>query len=222
MSRSRLVSGSVILAATLAAGVLAQPRPAAACGSEPFIGEICLFGYSFCPRGFAEAQGQLLSISANTALFSLYGTSFGGDGRTTFGLPDLRGRSPVNVGQGAGLANVNLGEMRGAETTTLQVGQLPAHTHAATTALSLQSSLHGATSGNVASPSGAVPGTDGRSTIYSNQPATVTMGPSAIVASGTATTTVAPTGSGQPATTLSPQLGLRYCVAVNGIYPSRD
>ena len=100
--------------------------------AEPFIGQIIMFGGNFAIRGYALCNGQLLSIAQNTALFSLLGTTFGGDGRTTFGLPDLRGRVPVHMGQGPGLTNYSLGQSAGAEQVTLTVNQIPAHTHTAT------------------------------------------------------------------------------------------
>jgi len=101
-------------------------------GSEPFLGEICWIGFNFAPRGWALCDGQLLSISQNDALFSLLGTTYGGDGRTTFGLPDLRGRSPIHVGQGPGLSNYQWGQKGGVETVTLTINQMPSHTHAIT------------------------------------------------------------------------------------------
>ena len=97
--------------------------------SEPFYGEITMFGGNFAPGGFAFADGQLLSISSNTALFSLYGTTYGGDGRTTFGLPDLRGRVSMHPGSGPGLSRRKLGEKGGSETNSLNVNQMPAHSH---------------------------------------------------------------------------------------------
>ena len=97
--------------------------------AEPFIAEIRLFAGNFAPRGWAFCDGQLLSISQNTALFSLVGTTYGGDGRTTFALPDLRGRVPVGVRQGSGLSSRNLGERGGAETASLGVDHLPPHSH---------------------------------------------------------------------------------------------
>ncbi|MEX1309383.1 MAG: tail fiber protein, partial [Candidatus Sulfomarinibacteraceae bacterium] len=99
--------------------------------ASPFIGQIQLFGFNFPPRGWAFCEGQLLAISSNTALFSLLGTTFGGDGRTTFGLPDLRGRSAVGVGNGPGLSSVSWGQRSGAENVTLNVNTLPSHTHSA-------------------------------------------------------------------------------------------
>src|SRR5215475_4971153 len=98
--------------------------------SEPFLGQIMLVPYNFAPRGWAFCNGQLLSISQNTALFSLLGTTYGGNGQTTFALPDLRGRVPLSSGQGPGLSNYNLGQSGGQETVTLTGNQMPAHQHA--------------------------------------------------------------------------------------------
>lgn len=98
-------------------------------GLEPFLAEIMLFGGNFAPRGYAFCDGQLLSIAQNSALFSLLGTNYGGDGRTTFGLPDLRGRVPIHAGNGPGLSDYRLGQEGGSETTTLTIQQLPSHNH---------------------------------------------------------------------------------------------
>ncbi|MDF1702801.1 MAG: tail fiber protein, partial [Planctomycetota bacterium] len=100
--------------------------------SDPFLGQIVMFGGNFAPRGWALCDGQLLAISQYQALFSILGTTYGGDGRTTFGLPRMRGRSPVHAGTGAGLSPISLGELGGATSVTLSTAQLPAHTHAAT------------------------------------------------------------------------------------------
>ena len=97
--------------------------------AEPFIGQIIMSGFNFAPRGYATCDGQLLSIAQNTALFSLLGTQFGGDGRVTFGLPDLRGRVPVHQGQGPGLTNRVMGEESGQETHTLISTEMPMHNH---------------------------------------------------------------------------------------------
>src|SRR5919202_2943902 len=98
--------------------------------TEPFIAEIRIFPFTFAPRGWAFCNGQLMSISQNTALFSLLGTTYGGDGRTTFGLPDLQGMAPMQQGQGPGLSNYVLGETGGSATVTLLQSELPLHTHA--------------------------------------------------------------------------------------------
>src|SRR5215207_9632471 len=97
--------------------------------SEPFIGEIRMFGGNFAPRGWAFCEGQLLSIAQNTALFSILGTTYGGNGTTTFALPDLRGRVPIQPGQGPGLSPYTLGQMSGQENVTLLITNIPAHTH---------------------------------------------------------------------------------------------
>ncbi len=99
-------------------------------GMEPFIGMIMLFAGNFAPKGWAFCNGQLLSIAQNSALFSILGTTYGGDGKTTFALPDLRGRAPIHWGQGPGLRNYQLGEHGGAETVSLTAANLPPHTHA--------------------------------------------------------------------------------------------
>ncbi|MCP3973971.1 MAG: phage tail protein [bacterium] len=98
-------------------------------GTDPYLGEISWFAGNFAPRGWALCNGQLLQISQNPALFSVLGTTYGGDGRTTFALPDMRGRSPIHMGTGPGLSNRRLGERGGSETTTISVANLPAHTH---------------------------------------------------------------------------------------------
>src|SRR5215471_9497950 len=100
--------------------------------NEPLLGGIFMFGGNFAPRGYALCQGQLLAISSNTALFSILGTSFGGNGVTNFGLPDLRGRTPVSTGLGPGLPQVDLGQQGGVPSVTLQTSNLPAHTHGIT------------------------------------------------------------------------------------------
>ena len=117
--------------------------------TEPYIGQISIFAGNFAPRGWAQCNGQLLSIAQTTALFSILGTTYGGDGRVTFALPDLRGRVPVHMGQGPGLSNYVEGESSGSETVTLISTQMPAHTHVVTCSGS------GASSDN---PSNAVPG----------------------------------------------------------------
>jgi microcystin-dependent protein len=167
---------------------------------EPFLGTITLFGFNFVPRGWAACQGQLLSISQNSALFSLLGTQYGGDGRTTFGLPDLRGRVPLGQGQGPGLGNYTVGEIGGLEQVTLNQTQLPAHTHgvaAATTATSK-------------SPVGNLPGVATGGSAY---------GPTA--GGSMSTGMVQPVGSNQPHPNMQPYLVGNWCIAVEGIFPSR-
>ena len=120
-------------AATLvaASAITMSVKPAHA-QSDPLIGQLMLVGFNFCPRGWADANGQLLAISSNTALFSLLGTTYGGDGRTTFALPDLRGRSAVHVGNGPGLPSVSQGQRGGSTSFSIATNNMPSHSHAAT------------------------------------------------------------------------------------------
>jgi microcystin-dependent protein len=168
--------------------------------SEPFYGEIVLFAGNFAPRGWAFCDGQLLSIAQNTALFSLLGTTYGGNGQTTFALPDLRGRTPIGPRQGPGLSNRDLGQQVGEENVTLTVNQLPAHNHP----------LRGSDGAvNSTKPTSAVPAKGGS---YSTANPNVTMHPQAAGISG---------GS-QPHDNMQPSLGLNYIICIEGIYPSRN
>lgn len=184
---------------------------------EPFLGQIILFGGNFAPRGWAACNGQLLSIAQNSALFSILGTTYGGDGMTTFGLPDLRGRAPIGWGNGPGLSPVQLGEMSGTETTTLTAANLPSHTHPATQNLQV---AQGASSngGDTDTPNpGAVPAAAGGSAIYSHSTPDTTLLP----AHATGTITVGPTGGNAPVNNRMPYAGMNYIIALEGIYPSR-
>jgi microcystin-dependent protein len=174
---------------------------------DPFIGEIRIFGGNFAPRGWAMCNGQLLSISQNTALFSLLGTMYGGDGRTTFALPNLQGSAPLMAGQGNGLSHREVGEVGGSPTVTLTTSQLPGHAHA----------VSGTTTpGSVPDPAGDVWGVAGAArgtAMYSASPGSAPqMSPQAF--------TVA--GSGQPHNNLPPYLVLTFIIALQGIFPSRQ
>jgi microcystin-dependent protein len=175
--------------------------------AEPFIGEIKMFGGNFAPQGYAFCNGQLLSIAQNTALFSLLGTTYGGDGVSTFGLPDLRGRVPVSQGQGPGLSVYQLGQSGGEENHTLVIGELAAHAHTVT--VSPGCSAEDPTTG---APTGAVPAA--LPTNAYTSPATAAMAP----ASGTAN----PAGSSLPHNNLQPYLAINFIIALQGIYPSRN
>ena len=173
-----------------------------AAAQDPFIGEIRFVAFTFAPRGWAECNGQILPIASNTALFSLLGTTYGGNGQTTFALPDLRSRMPMHAGQGAGLTNREQGESAGAQAATLTVGQLPAHSH----------DLQGTnTEANANSPSGSLPATKQRVALYASGPVDVTMSPLAI----------AQTGSSQPHSIMPPYLVMKCIIATEGIFPSR-
>ena len=116
------------IAFALFVGSVLAPRPALA--QEPFLGEIRWVGFNFAPRGWATCDGQIMNIAQNTALFALLGTTYGGDGQTTFALPDMRGRAPVHVGQGPGLSTRDMGEVGGTEAVTLSLSEMPIHAHA--------------------------------------------------------------------------------------------
>lgn len=193
------------LAAALLAAATALP---AAAQDDRYLGEIFYNGYNFCPRGTAATDGQLLAIAQNTALFSLLGTFYGGDGRTTFALPDLRGRAALQNGTGPGLVPVRIGERGGTQETVLTVANLAPHSHAVN-ANNLDGDRPGP-GGKVlaaAPPSGA-----GSETIYSDQPATVTMNPLMI----------ASTGVSEAVPVDDPYQAITFCIRLTGIYPSRS
>ncbi|SOE20030.1 Microcystin-dependent protein [Spirosomataceae bacterium TFI 002] len=171
---------------------------------EPFIGQLLLFAGNFAPRGWAFCQGQLLPISQNTALFSILGTLYGGDGETTFGLPDLRGRVPVGVGSGPGLSPKSIGQKFGNENHTITESQLPPHSHAinATSKPPSQNTPQGA---SLASGDRVTP----MDNIYA--PAGANNIPMAPTGN---------TGSGQAFNISQPSLGMNYIIALQGIFPS--
>jgi microcystin-dependent protein len=190
--------------------------------SQPFLGMIIIVPYNFAPLGWAFCAGQILPISQNTALFSLLGTTFGGDGQTTFALPDLRSRVPVGAGQGLGLSPYTLGQTGGAENVSLTISELPTHTHAiALNNLAATANARNA-AGNSQTPVGNVPAVEaaGVTATYSNAPANAVMAPGAISVSGTATAGTA--GAGLPTPILSPYQTVNYCIALQGIFPSRN
>ncbi|WP_229414248.1 phage tail protein [Zemynaea arenosa] len=199
----RFALHSMIAGALAAAS--AVPLPAAA-QAEPFIGQISCFPYNFVPRGWAALNGQLLSIAQNTALFALIGTTYGGNGQTTFALPDMRGRVMLSSGQGPGLAPRTIGEMSGTENTTITTANMPAHQHMVAPAASNSD----ATS---ISPAGLVPAAKSRTPLYTdaaNSPTTMAATPSSIV------------GGSQPVSNMPPYLVMTCAIALEGIFPSRD
>jgi microcystin-dependent protein len=177
--------------------------------SDPFIGEIRIFGFNFAPVGWAMCQGQLLPISQNVALFSLLGTFYGGNGTSNFALPDLRSRVPLGLGQGTGLSNYAIGQAGGAETVTLSVTQLPAHNHAVNASDAAGVSLFGP-SDRSDSPKGHVLG---RAEIYADRPDGTTVMNAEMIGN---------TGGGSPVSVIQPYLALNFCIALQGIYPSRS
>ena len=171
---------------------------------DPFIGEIRIFGFNYAPAGWATCSGQLLPISSNTALFSLLGTAFGGDGVRTFALPDLRGRAPMNQGSGPGLTPRVIGEASGGETVTLLNGQIPQHQHG----------VSASQASDATNPSGAFPSNDSRAplSIYATAGDGTAMNPQ--------TTRIA--GGNLPHNNLEPYLAGNFCISLQGIYPSRS
>jgi microcystin-dependent protein len=174
--------------------------------SEPFLGMIIIVPYNFAPRGWAFCNGQILSISQNTALFSLLGTTFGGNGQTTFALPDLRGRFPNSSGQGPGLSNYSLGQVSGTESTTLVASNLPPHNHSINgvdddPALGL---LKGNSLANAP---------NAQTNLYNKSAPNAAMNPN-----------VCGQGPGQslPVAIMPPYLTLNFCIALEGIFPSRN
>lgn len=168
--------------------------------SQPFIGEIRLFGFDFPPKFWALCQGQLLAIQQNQALFSILGTTYGGNGVQTFALPDLRGRSPIHWGTGPGLPSVTLGEVAGTETQSLLTSQIPAHNHLAV-----------ATTGSPDAPNPSGNYWAGGNQIYAAA-ADSAMSPGAL----------ANAGGSQPHDNMQPSLAMNFSIALQGIFPSRN
>lgn len=179
---------------------------------EPYIGQVIMFAGNFAPRGWALCEGQLMPISSNTALFSILGTTYGGDGRTTFALPDLRGRSPISPGSGPGLENVRLGQRGGVESVTLNINNLPAHTHNAVMSTGPDTNLSDESTGNRLAHE-ARRGGDALP-IYTSDAGSNSMAQDAI--------SVSPTGSNQSFGVRNPYLGINYIIALQGIFPPRS
>ncbi len=175
--------------------------------SEPFIAQIMMFGGNFAPRGWALCDGQLLSIAQNTALFSILGTTYGGNGQTTFALPDLRGRVPIHPGQGPGLSPYVLGQMSGTENTTLLITNMPAHNHTATGAINANSAA-----ANDSLPTGN----------YLAESAIYHTGTNTTMAANSVSVNVGLAGGSQPFSILQPYTCVNFIIALEGIFPSRN
>jgi microcystin-dependent protein len=176
--------------------------------TSPFLAEIALFPFNFPPTGWAHCNGQLLSISQNTALFALLGTFYGGDGKSTFALPDLQGRCAIGAGQGQGLSERFLGEQGGSESVTLLISEIPVHSHA------VQASLKTGGTGVTANPINSYP-TTSTTNLYSDT-----------AGSGTMTVLnvdvqVQPAGNSLPHNNMQHYLAINYCIALQGIFPAR-
>jgi microcystin-dependent protein len=195
--------------AAIGAAAAAMTVPAAPAQAQDFwLGQIVQVGFNFCPRTTLNADGQLLPIAQWNALFSLYGTTYGGDGRTTFGLPDLRGRTPIHPGRGPGLQDYTWGQRGGVERVTLTIAEMPSHSHAAalrangTVAVDAPEPTNNSIGGN----------TTGRR--FSTAAPDANMHPGSIQ--------VGNTGGSQSHENRPPFLVTRYCVVTQGIYPSRN
>jgi microcystin-dependent protein len=169
--------------------------------SEPFLAEIRIVGFNFAPKGWAFCDGQILPINQNQSLYSLLGTTYGGDGKTSFALPELRGRTPIHVGDG-----YRVGQKGGTETVTLTAAEIPAHKHA------LKASADDADSNSNAKALFAT--TSPEDSLYGD--------PSDASATTLSSTTITNAGGGQAHTNMQPYLTLNYCIALRGLFPSRN
>ena len=170
--------------------------------ADPFVAEIRIFPFNFAPKGWAFCDGQLLPLSQNTALFSLLGTVYGGDGKSTFALPDLQGSVPMHPGQGPGLSLHGLGETGGSETVTLLESEIPAHNHSSTMSQG---------DGFSRLPAGQLPATGIGVEMYGPAPAQAQLHPSAL----------SEVGGDQPHNNMQPYLTLNFCIALQGVFPPR-
>lgn len=174
--------------------------------ADPFVAEISIFSFNFAPRGWAECNGQLMPISQNTALFALLGTTYGGDGKSTFALPDLQDRTPMMWGHGPGLSLYDLGQEGGQDSVTLTEANLPPHAHEF-------QALPGSPSSRSPADAGWAGTARAQVTHYAaSGQANVQMSPAAL----------APTGSSVPHNNRQPYLGLKFCIAMQGIFPPRS
>jgi microcystin-dependent protein len=178
--------------------------------SNPFVAEIRIFPFTFAPKGWAFCDGQLLPISQNTALFSLLGTTYGGDGKSTFALPDLQGAAPMQQGQGSGLSQRFLGEMSGVETVTLLTSEMPVHNH---------SMMAHSTAGTNANVSNAV--LANASWVSGTSFGAVNAYSTTVPADTLMSQTLAISGGSLPHNNLQPYLTLNFCIAMQGVYPAR-
>jgi microcystin-dependent protein len=170
--------------------------------ADPFVAEIRIFPFNFAPKGWAWCDGQLMPLSQNTALFSLLGTTYGGNGKSNFALPDLQGRAPMHPGQGPGLSLHDLGETGGSETVSLLESEIPAHIHTMRAAPE---------AGEENDPAGAALGVTIGNTLYNNGSTLAALAPEAL----------APAGGDQPHNNMQPYLTFYFCIALQGVFPPR-
>jgi len=172
---------------------------------DPFVAEIRIFPFNFAPKGWAFCDGQILPLSQNTALFSLLGTTYGGDGKSNFALPDLQGRAPMHPGQGPGLSLHDLGETGGSETVSLLESEIPSHSHTVMANAAVGNRTTPAAN-SISRVTGSTPFVPG-----SPAPPIITMSPNSI----------APAGGDQPHNNMQPYLTLNFCIALQGVFPPR-
>jgi microcystin-dependent protein len=172
--------------------------------ADPFVAEIRIFPFNFAPKGWAWCDGQLLPLSQNTALFSLLGTTYGGNGKSNFALPDLQGRAPMHPGQGPGLSLHDLGETGGSETVTLLESEIPAHSHSA-----------------IAQVPPADTNLPGGNVLARTQNASPYLAPAGAPLISMAPESLAPAGGDQPHNNLQPYLTFYFCIALQGVFPPR-
>ncbi|RDU95059.1 phage tail protein [Trinickia dinghuensis] len=204
--------------------------------SDPYLGEIRMFGFNFAPYSWALCQGQTISIQQNTALFSLLGTFYGGDGVSNFQLPNLQSRSPVGMGQGLGLSNISIGEQGGIENVSLTIANMPSHTHVAavtgggavTGQISIPATTSTASGTQTAAPGttavlGPVSVSDRQGQLYSTATdGATTLKPFNVTLQGTAPTiTNSLVGNNIPIALRNPYIGINFCIALQGVFPSR-
>lgn len=170
--------------------------------ADPFVAEIRIFPFNFAPKGWATCDGQLLPLSQNTALFSLLGTTYGGNGKSNFALPDLQGRAPMHPGQGPGLSLYDLGQSGGSETVSLLESEIPNHSHQLRAVNDV---------GDVADPAGNSMARSSGAAVYGAAGSTVSMSDQSLV----------PAGGDQPHNNLQPNLVLKFCIALQGVFPPR-
>ena len=192
------------------AGLLCMTAQAQAQAGTQYIGQIAAFGGNFCPRGWANTDGQLLPIAQNTALFAVIGTIYGGDGRTTLGLPDLKGRRPISAGSGAGIGTYPLGQKAGTTTFTLTTNNLPLHNHAA--GVQTANAVANTVDPRLAAFGRTTEAGDGY--VSGGTPAGRAMAEGTVI--------VGNTGGGQSVQKLSPFQVVRWCIAITGVFPSRS
>jgi microcystin-dependent protein len=172
--------------------------------SDPFVAEIRIFPFNFAPRGWAWCDGQLLPLSQNTALFSLLGTTYGGNGKSNFALPNLQGRAPMHPGQGPGLSLHDLGEQGGSETVTLLESEIPAHSHTLRASSDVGDSF-------APNPSTSLAASTGAAAYQPSATSLVQLAPEALL----------PAGGDQPHNNLQPYLTFYFCIALQGVFPPR-